>query len=1105
MQAKEGSTSVSNSLLEDLVSQMENLLESYDKNTTLKYICNGFKYLIQEITFSQNIQFSTFFSQVAFAANTYKVSGADLYLSHILRKHIQSGYQVVEVDMTHAGFYVLYRWCRAINPKIQSVALDAIDRPKIKTDRSAAVSYHSQMRFVVLQIDQAKHLLLGYTEDDPHLFRKVAYDIAHRNELFTENIRTMEKYMQLPISLNLLNVSIDQDGVLQPEGFVIDPDFLIDVTSVSECFSSQEINILGYITKKMLQIDSSKPLLLGNIANMFLDELVYQPTATFKEVAPKIFTISPVPITKLTDDDIRDLLGKARDHFNNLKQVVNHQFQQVNIQREKCYLEPTFYSVKYGLQGRLDLYRSDEDTQTYDIIELKSGRPYKPNSYGINQNHYIQTILYDLIVRHVLPSKVKPNNYILYSSQSERALRFAPALKSQQMDAIKVRNSIRVMEEMLSKVDIEGTTSLFDLLDPTKIGSQWKFVKRDLTKIMSILSQLEDVEKAYFKQFVGLIAREHHIAKIGSTTGDGRGGFASLWCHTLAQKSTMYSSLLYLEIAEIKKTNDTPHIQLRRSVDQQTLSRFRKGDIAVLYPHVADAIQPLSSQVFKCTIIQIDQDQVTVRLRNLQQNFDVFKRYDQWHMDGDLIDSSFNGMYRSLFGFLASEGRTKQLILGMTQPRSGELMPLKGDYTITDNQRHVIKEALAAEDYYLIWGPPGTGKTSKVLNAIVNESYRHYKQKILIVSFTNRAVDEICGALFGDHHLRDVSLRIGSRFSSSEEYIGDLLSSHLENITSRNQLLELFGQKHIVISTVSSIMSQRGIFELCDFDLVIVDEASQLLEPMLVGLLPKVPKWIMIGDHQQLPAVVTQDSSQSAVNDSVLHEGIQLYDTRNSLFERLINIHQSKGWHRTMGVLTEQGRMHQDIMAYVNTHFYQEQLRTISSIRRLSQIRSEKLLESIQERLCFIHCDAEDDFTQRQNVSQASAIVHIIKQYETQIVNQKVPADDLAIGVIAPFRAQIALINKHLHDAKITIPIAVDTVERYQGGAKDIIIYASTINHPSQFRQIVSLSSTGVDRKLNVAITRAREQFILLGDTQVMMKNILYGQLVKEATKVELN
>ncbi len=1089
----------------DLVSKLEKLNRNDEDSTVLDFCKQGFRFLIDELTHTHNIQFSTFFSQLAFAANTYKIVGVDLYLSHLWRKYVESGDQIANVDMRQLGTYVLLFWCKALNPDLAQSQLDEIKRPILPTDDSTEQTYVSTIKFIALQVNVKRYQLLGYTESDPHLFRTVAFNLPDRNELFTENLLEMEQYMRLPVTLNLIDVVIGDDKILRPAGFVIDPDFLIDVTAVSQCFSTREINTLGHLTKKYLKVDSNINLILGNIANMMLDELVYNPEITFEQIAPQLFTISPIALSLMSDDDIRDLLERSKSHFINLKLVVNQQFNEVDIQREKCYLEPTFYSVKYGLQGRLDLYRQDDESQVYDIVELKSGRPYQPNAYGINHNHYIQTILYDLIVRHVLPPQVKPKSYILYSSQSEKALRFAPVLKSQQMDAIKVRNTIRIIEEMLSVVDNVDFDTIFDYLNPDDISGQWKFVKRDLTKIMNVVSHLSAIELEYFKQFTGLIAREHHIAKIGTTAGDGRGGFASLWCQTIHQKEQLFSSLLYLKISKIHSGDDTPIITLDRPVEQESLTKFRTGDIAVLYPHLPRAKQPLSSQVFKCTILEINTESVTIRLRNLQQNFEVFDKYPVWNMDSDLIDSSFNSMYSNLFAFFEAEDRKKALILGVEQPRSQPAAPLVGTYAVTANQYKVISEAIAAPDYYLIWGPPGTGKTSKVLHAITHELYSHHQQSVLIVSFTNRAVDEICHAVLTDQALRAQALRIGSRYSCGQAYVDLLLSSQMKTIRSRATLKSFLGSKRVVVSTVSSLMGKREIFDLIDFDVVIVDEASQLLEPMLIGLLPHVPKWILIGDHQQLPAVVTQDVSQSQVDSQLLNDEISLLNCRNSLFERLITINRARGWTHSMGILTEQGRMHQEIMSYVNIHFYDQQLQTIASIDRLHEPHSDHLLAEMPHRLCYINCPAEEDFTRRQNRAQARAVTQLIKMYADHLKANHIPVDQFSIGVIAPFRSQIALIGKHLHDAKVDLQVTVDTVERYQGGAKDVIIYSTTINHPHQFRQIVSLSSKGVDRKLNVAITRAREQFVLLGDRSVLTKNPLYNQLIQQSETLTLS
>ena len=92
------------------------------------------------------------------------------------------------------------------------------------------------------------------------------------------------------------------------------------------------------------------------------------------------------------------LLKPLEIHFENLKDVVNNELKNSNISKDKAYLEPSFFSNEYGVQGRLDLFHIDEENKQSDIVELKSGKLFKPNGYGLNENHYVQTLLYDLII-----------------------------------------------------------------------------------------------------------------------------------------------------------------------------------------------------------------------------------------------------------------------------------------------------------------------------------------------------------------------------------------------------------------------------------------------------------------------------------------------------------------------------------------------------------------------------------------------------------------------------------------------------------------------------------------------------------------------------------
>ena len=134
-------------------------------------------------------------------------------------------------------------------------------------------------------------------------------------------------------------------------------------------------------------------------------------------------------------------------------------------------------------------------------------------------------------------------------------------------------------------------------------------------------------------------------------------------------------------------------------------------------------------------------------------------------------------------------------------------------------------------------------------------------------------------------------------------------------LRSVSKLEALFESIKAIFFSVSSFNSKMDLLKLKQFDRVIIDEASQLLEPYLVGLLPHFKRFVLIGDHQQLPAVVTQSVADSAVADEDL-QSIGLHNLRNSLFERLYKRCIENDWDWAYAQLSHQGRMHADIMKF---------------------------------------------------------------------------------------------------------------------------------------------------------------------------------------------
>jgi len=284
------------------------------------------------------------------------------------------------------------------------------------------------------------------------------------------------------------------------------------------------------------------------------------------------------------------------------------------------------------------------------------------------------------------------------------------------------------------------------------------------------------------------------------------------------------------------------------------------------------------------------------------------------------------------------------------------------------------------------------------------------------------------------------------------------------------------------------------------FDTIIIDEASQILEPMLVGLLSHVKRFILIGDHKQLPAVVVQGESKTKVANEVLIER-GIVDQRMSLFERLYLRCHEQGWEHVIGILSQQGRMHKDIMKFPNHYFYDDQLSLLSKLTRLSAEESYLVSDAhpwISERCIYIDTPVDSYYSWKTNDPEAKLTRRLIEIYQSEFIGNNLMLTDGALGVITPYRAQIAMIKEEIKDMDRveTNKITIDTVERYQGGARDIIIISLCTNKLSQLESLVSLSSEGVDRKLNVALTRAKEQIIILGNRKVLSDNPTYLKLI---------
>ncbi|GLR16642.1 AAA domain-containing protein [Portibacter lacus] len=1085
------------SLVDEILHKLHNLLESeVSLYSRLRGVHLMIDLYIEDKLKDEQIHFTTFFTKIAYVTLKFKLSKRLSYFLHKHRKNIEltseENASLIQLDV--AVFCLTQMLYEIDQEKIDLEYYTYPNLPKYTfSSPSRSVSYLKSARVHIFDYHKEEAILKGFNEDLPEAEISILLNVTGVNDDYNSVLRFLDRRKKFPVILKLEQIEIDEKGNYTPAIIVFEPDYLVDITTVAECFKPNESNPLFYFIKKFIPVLQNKYLIIGNIANYFLDELFDNPEVSFSELLKDTFKISPLGFSMMNDHELQEVVNTLKIHYHTIRDVVTNQLSIHSIDLKNTYLEPSFYSPDYGFQGRLDLFSYMEKTKEAKIIELKSGKPYRSNSYGLNINHYVQTLLYDLMVNAVTNGKLKISSFILYSSQASDSLRFAPPLKLQQKEAIKLRNQLVEIDYLLADVELDND-HLFSYIQANYIKSDG-FAKRDIELFQKAYEQSSKLVRKYFNAYTAFIAREQILAKTGEFGLDKSSGLAGLWLDDMQEKIDNFQVLNALKIDQLKVEKDHTVITFIRTPHTAVNANFRQGDLGVVYPYNAGNESTLRNQIFKGSIISIDPAFVKVRLRNKQNNTYIFDSEEIWHIEHDHLDHGFNSMYQDLFRFINTTKEYQNRILGKVPPRDpSEITTINSDY-MTSEQIDILSYMVAAKDYYLLWGPPGTGKTSVMLYEYLKHIYFETKETVLVLAYTNRAVDEICESISRiGGEIKNEYFRIGSRYSSNEKFVDDLLVTKLEDITNRFDLLTMLKKSRIIVSTLASIHGKKELFSLMKIDTIIVDEASQILEPQLIGFLSLAKKFILIGDHYQLPAIVRQSEIESAVKDEELNE-IGLSDLSNSLFERIYKKCERENWTWALGKLGQQGRMHSDIMSFANRYFYKGGLSIIPSRLDLNDVKTNDII--FGERLVYIPTEIDSDaITYKTNKDEAEKTSTILKQILNHYQKLGVPVSEDAIGVITPYRAQISAIKSQLLADGITQDINIDTVERYQGGARDIIVISLCLNAESQLRQLVNLSDDGIDRKLNVAITRARKQIIILGNEEIMRKNILYSALI---------
>ena len=1116
-----------------------------NKPITSKYL--DLKRLVEtiafEITKNEALQFSNFFSKLSFITNQYKVSTK----IHSFRKTAQRILNEKHEPTEHE-YYTHYKYVIEFISSIYDVLIPAeiiyyFPEKEFYTNKIISRNRIKKLRVQIIEIKR-DCLICDHEDNETDEYITVQIDEDGVNE----NFKSTQDFW-IGAQLNLVNSTIDDEGIYHPRFIILEPDYLVDISAIAECFQDYGTTELHYIQKKFEEAPNSKHIRLGNFANSVVDHFSTEniEKTNFDDIFKKDFKNYPLEYTACRDlanpQDLKDYYAEAKGHFDRIQKVIVEDFKKYDISLDRALIEPSFLCEQYGIQGRLDFLDLNSDGKN-KIIELKSGgAPFPDDGKSVKPNHATQLFLYYQIIGVLYDLEFKDvtkntEGFIFYSKVYQGNLRFDVPTLNRVQRILDLRNRIIINENRLANHSLTDIESTIYSIKPAnfiqkKINPRFKeLLEEQLDKFIYPIKNSSPLEKAYFHSFTNFIAKEQYMAKLGLGQSTNNNGLASLWLNSFEEKNTNFEIIYDLEIVENYISDPKREIKLKRTNSANDFISIREGDICILYPRNNFTDSVLTNQVFKCTIKSISREYIVLRFRYQQPNTHFFESFDKsgkWALERDFMDSSFISMYRNLYGLIHSSKAKKDLILTQRNPEN-ELDYTYFNENLSDEQNRILKKALSAKDYFLLNGPPGTGKTSIIIKELVKEIYEKQDCNILLLAYTNRAVDELCEAVNSaiSEQIEQKFIRIGNELSTSNEFHQNLLNKIIEQKDielsekgerfSRKTIQDIIKKQRIFVSTVASISSKNDILKLKKFDTIIIDEASQILEPQIVGILPKAERFIMIGDHKQLPAIVLQNPELAKTNNELL-ENIGLINRKNSIFERLYEFCDRNKLENAFDQLTYQGRMHAEIADFPNQHFYDGKLNVAYDIpnlndeikQELNRQRADLYFENSDEnnqiqhyisthRFGFVNVE-ENPYLPQTNVQEADLIVNFVKEIMSLYQLNNKPFDSKkTIGIIAPFRNQIALIKQKLELANIPNfeQITVDTVERYQGSQRDIILYSFAVTYHSQLNALVNMNDQGnVDRKLNVALTRAKEQLFLIGNQSILKENKIIKTLIE--------
>ncbi|WP_135828498.1 AAA domain-containing protein [Halorussus halobius] len=846
---------------------------------------------------------------------------------------------------------------------------------------------------------------------------------------------------------------------------VVEPAFLVDVTDVRSWVQCPRM----YYLNKLSGVPLAYPVVKGTIVHEVFGDLLRG---------------------RDLDESIEErvgeaglelgLLGREREEVaeevrQNASAIEGWLQQGALTEEDDWRSEQTLISERFGIKGRADALRRGMP------VELKTGKNLKRDPRFQDK---IQAACYGLL----LEEKGVPvdTGTLLYTKnsaldRSEADGDLSPAKEFSIGDGllkfvVRTRNEIAAMEydsDVPTGYEADATCEYCFEQDTCMVVSGRLDQE---SKAGQIGEAIPEAEREYFDRLYRLIEDERRAT---------HREYAKLWEQTAAERADDDRALVDLEPAG-RRQLDGGRWELRADRTGGAVSKIREGDVVL-----ASDGDPVNGHAELARVERLDEEVVVTADEPV-----AVRRLDVYPSE-----LSADRMLTALHDFLLKgDPRRKDVLFGREDPEFAE-DPRDDDPTYVDNneaQNEAVNLAVDAEDFALVHGPPGTGKTytiARTIRALVEDGNR-----VLLSAFTNRAVDNALEALrdqgFEDGVAAEAQrngggetadlVRVGTESGVRE----DMQDLRLEQAGDPGERAAELREASVVAATTATCGSR--VMREQSFDVALVDEASQLTEPATLAAVNLADRFVLVGDHEQLPPVVrsgSRDRERSAASRPAnetggpASDGPGATDLSTSLFERLVETHPEASV-----LLDRQYRMSQRIQSFASREFYDGELRPATGevagqrLADLPDVSVDELSPELRNGgVSFVDPDGRAEGN--TNPEEADCVARVVEAFLAAGV------DPTEVGVIAPFRAQVAEIGRRTPDG-----VTVDTVDRFQGSSKEVVVVS--------FVATDDLDSPIFEdyRRINVALTRAKKSLVLVGDEAALRTDEFYDRMVEWAT-----